>query len=308
MLVGQREGMDLLAIETVGLGKRFGAHAAVDGLNLAVPGGSVFGFLGPNGAGKTTTIRMLLGMIRPTQGTATVLGMDVRSQRAGFATRVGAIIENPAFYLQHTALQNLRILALASGFSPAPAFLEGLLERVGLKGCGAQRVGTFSLGMKQRLGLGAALLSNPDLVFLDEPTNGLDPAGMVEMRATLKALADEGKTIFVSSHLLAEVEVMCTHLCIVQKGVQKLSGRTQDLVKDSGGHRLKVDPVQRAVETLAAFPGLHARAQGTDALLVDTATGDVADVVAALCAAGIRVRGVEPVRATLEDLFLELTA
>ncbi|HLK98931.1 MAG TPA: ATP-binding cassette domain-containing protein [Myxococcaceae bacterium] len=207
------------AIRAEGLTKAYGAHLAVKSLSLDVPAGSVFGFLGPNGAGKTTTIRMLLGLIRPTSGSATVLGVDVVRQRPKLSSLVGAIVEVPAFYPHLSGAENLRAMALSSGHALERTESDRLLELVGLTRDGKVPVKKYSLGMKQRLGLAVALMGDPQVLFLDEPTNGLDPDGAREIRELIGSLRQAGRTLFVSSHLLQEVERFCTDVAIVQHDV-----------------------------------------------------------------------------------------
>ncbi|HEX4081807.1 MAG TPA: ABC transporter ATP-binding protein [Acidimicrobiales bacterium] len=203
------------AVSTHGLTKRFGSRTVVDDLALAIPTGSVCGFVGPNGAGKTTTIRMLLGLVRPSAGTGTVLGGDL-ADPPSYLGRVGALIEAPAFYPQLDGRDNLRTLARL-GQIPSAA-IDPALERVGLLGRATDRYGAYSLGMKQRLGIAAALLAGPELLILDEPSNGLDPAGIVEMRGLIRSLAGDGTTVFVSSHLIAEIEQICDHVVVIRSG------------------------------------------------------------------------------------------
>jgi ABC-2 type transport system ATP-binding protein len=224
-----------LAVVTTGLTKEFGQRRVVDELDLAIPSGSVCGFVGPNGAGKTTTIRMLLGLIRPTSGTGRILQGDLH-QPASYLARVGALIESPAFYPALSGRDNL--LALVRLGQLAPSAIPQVLERVGLADRADDRYSRYSLGMKQRLGIAAALLPDPALLVLDEPTNGLDPAGIVEMRSLIRSLADEGMTIFVSSHLLSEIEHICDHVVMIRSGRSVFQGsvaalrgmRTSELV------------------------------------------------------------------------------
>ena len=201
-----------------GLTKRYKARTAVDGLDLAVRRGEVFGFLGPNGAGKTTVIAMILGLIRPDAGQITILGHDALRDCEAALRRVGAIVETPTFYPYLSGIDNLRALALARGGAPAGRFAE-VLALVGLQGRERDRFSSYSLGMKQRLGIAGALLHEPELLILDEPGNGLDPAGMVEIRELILRLAQEGQTIILCSHLLAEVQHVCDRVLILAQGV-----------------------------------------------------------------------------------------
>ena len=215
-----------LAVVTTGLTKKFGDRKVVDNLDLAIPNGSVCGFVGPNGAGKTTTIRMLLGLIRPTNGEGRILQGDIH-EPASYLANVGALIESPAFYPPLSGRDNLLVLTRLGQLSPTA--IDTVLQRVGLADRASDRFGRYSLGMKQRLGIAAALLSDPSLLILDEPTNGLDPAGIVEMRSLIRSLADEGMTLFVSSHLLSEIEHICDHVVMIRNGQSVFQGSVADL-------------------------------------------------------------------------------
>jgi ABC-2 type transport system ATP-binding protein len=208
-------GVSTIAVSTSGLTKRFGSRTVVDDLALAIPAGSVCGFVGPNGAGKTTTIRMLLGLVRPTSGTGTILGGDLNDP-SSYLHKVGALIEAPAFYPQLSGRDNLVVLARLGGLPTS--VVDPALERVGLLGRAADRYRSYSLGMKQRLGLAATLLPGPELLILDEPTNGLDPAGIREMRGLIRSLADNRISVFVSSHLISEIEQICDHIVVIRAG------------------------------------------------------------------------------------------
>ena len=216
-----------LAISVSDLSKRYGQRVAVSHANFDVPMGTVCGFVGPNGSGKTTTMRMLLGLISPSGGSGTVLGQPI-SDPAKYLDRVGAMIEGPAFYPALSGAENLRVLATLGGHPQEQ--VQGLLDRVGLGGRGKSKYKTYSLGMKQRLGIAAALLPNPQLLILDEPTNGLDPAGIQEIRDLLRSLANEGTTVFVSSHLLAEIEMISDSLVMLREGEVIFAGKTHDLL------------------------------------------------------------------------------
>ncbi len=215
-----------LAVVTTGLTKQFGDRRVVDGLDLSIPSGSVCGFVGPNGAGKTTTIRMLLGLIRPTSGDGRILAGDIQDP-SSYLDRVGALIESPAFYPSLSGRDNLLVLTRL-GQLPTST-ISDVLERVGLADRAGDRFGRYSLGMKQRLGIAAALLAEPTLLILDEPTNGLDPAGIVEMRSLIRSLADEGITVFVSSHLLSEIEHICDHVVMIRNGRSVFQGSVVEL-------------------------------------------------------------------------------
>jgi ABC-2 type transport system ATP-binding protein len=218
--------MSNLAISVKDLSKKYGASLAVSHTNFEVPLGTICGFVGPNGAGKTTTIRMLLGLISPTGGSAQILGEAITSPDKYLAS-VGAMIEGPAFYPALSGAENLRVLATLGGFPQER--VDQLLEQVGLADRGGSKYKTYSLGMKQRLGIAAALLPNPKLLILDEPTNGLDPEGIQEIRQLLRSLADSGTTVFVSSHLLSELELISEYLVMLRKGEVVFAGPIQDL-------------------------------------------------------------------------------
>ena len=222
-----------VAIRTRDLTKQYGQRLAVDDLNLEVDRGEIFGFLGPNGAGKTTTIRMMLGLITPTSGSIEILGHDVATSSAEILPRVGALVETPALYLYMSGRDNLRAVGSVLGGVPE-ARIDAVLELVGLKGREKDRVKTYSLGMKQRLGVAIALLQDPDLLVLDEPANGLDPAGIVEMRDLMRTLSAEGKTVFISSHVLSEVRQICTRVAILNLGKLVTETTIEELVKGHG--------------------------------------------------------------------------
>jgi len=218
--------MPNLAISVKDLSKKYGNSLAVSHTNFEVPSGTICGFVGPNGAGKTTTIRMLLGLISPTGGDANILGQPITSPEK-YLSSVGAMIEGPAFYPALSGAENLRVLATLGGFPQER--VDQLLKQVGLADRGGSKYKTYSLGMKQRLGIAAALLPNPKLLILDEPTNGLDPEGIQEIRQLLRSLADNGTTIFVSSHLLSELEIISEYLVMLRKGEVVFAGPIQDL-------------------------------------------------------------------------------
>jgi ABC-2 type transport system ATP-binding protein len=305
-----------LAIETSGLTKRFGAQTAVDGVDLAVPRGAVYGFLGPNGSGKTTTIRMLLGLLSATGGEARVLGSPMPVSLDTVLPRVGALVEGPAFSPFLTGEQNLRRFDAADRHSPAAtrvARVASALDRVGLTHAAKKKAHAYSLGMKQRLGLAGALLVPRDLLVLDEPTNGLDPQGTREVRALIRSFAADGTTVFVSSHLLAEVEQLCTHVGVMSGGRLVAQGTLDDFRRSGSRPRAQVrTPDVAAARTVLAGLGADADAVGAASDL-DVVTATMPDglqpeaVVAALVAAGVRVRGFEVVGASLEQRFVELT-
>jgi ABC-2 type transport system ATP-binding protein len=289
-----------ILMRATGLTKRFGARVAVDGLSLEVERGDVYGFLGPNGAGKTTTLRMLLGLIRPTAGEVHLFGERLTPRRRGLLGRVGAIVESPAFYADLTGRHNLTMLASLTGPCP-PARVDEVLDRVGLRDRAGDRVRVYSHGMRQRLAIAAALLPRPELVILDEPTNGLDPFGIRELRALIKSLADDDKlTVVLSSHLLAEVEQVCRRAVVIHAGRARWQGEVADLLGSRRRLRVVATPIDRA----RAAIGDRARIDG-DVLWID-GSADAASVVDTLVAAGIKVHEIAPWSPTLEEAFVEL--
>src|SRR6478736_3340923 len=239
------------ALRAIALSKAYGKRLAVDHLDLQVDRGELFGFLGPNGAGKTTTIRMALGLIAPTNGSVEILGLEVRHNRSKILPRVGALVENPALYGYLSGRNNLRAFGdLLGGVSTKR--VDEVLEIVSLKGREKDKVKTYAMGMKQRLGLAVALLNNPDLLILDEPANGLDPAGIVEMRDLLRSLAAEGKTVFVSSHVLSEVQQICTRVAIINNGRLVTESTVEELTQTDGVYAVKVRQPAEALALVKA--------------------------------------------------------
>ena len=302
-----------LIIETNGLTKRFGTRAALDGVDLRVPRGCAFGFLGPNGAGKTTMIRMLLGLTQATAGTMSVLGHPVPSERAAALRRVGAIVEEPRFHPYLTGRENLRIVAAVRG----PEVHERIapaLARVGLAERAEEKVKSYSLGMRQRLGVARCLLSDPLLLILDEPTNGLDPGGIQEFRQMIRAMVEhEGRTVFISSHLLDEVEKTCDAAAIVDRGKVVVQGAMAELA--SGGEVrhaliLGVDDADLALSALSESRLVLDARRSDEGLRVVLAGGPqtAAELNATLVGAGVGVMRLEPVRQSLEQRFLEVTS
>jgi ABC-type multidrug transport system ATPase subunit len=296
-----------LALVTEGLTKRYRDTTAVAQLDLAIPYGTIFGFLGPNGAGKTTTIRMLLGLVAPTSGRAWVLGLDIQRDRRAIAPQVGAIVEAPAFYGYLSGADNLELLGRSSNQAIPKHRITTLLERVGLGERAGDPLQTYSLGMRQRLGIAATLLAEPRMIFLDEPTNGLDPAGTVEVRRLIKQLGAEGYTIFLSSHILSEVEQVCDEVAIIQRGTTRIQGPIRQLLAHGEQFRLWVAPLDRALALLQAYPELHARAPDAQSLQLSVAAADVPQLVRRLVEADIDVYEVRRHQLTLEELFLDLT-
>lgn len=309
-----------LAIETLGLTKRFGRQTAVDGIDLRVPRGSVFGFLGPNGSGKTTTIRVMLGLATASSGQVSMLGHDVPTRLAQVLPRVGALIEGPAFYPFLSGAANLHRLDTADRHAAARtrrARIGAALNMVGLSHAADKKVRAYSLGMKQRLGLANALLAPRELLILDEPTNGLDPQGTREVRNLVRSLAANGTTVFVSSHLLAEIEQVCTHAAVLSAGRLVAQGTIAQLRAVGGATALLTTPDTDAARTVLIELGLTVGDQrsgiqqsgGGDQLSVRLSDGGPApeQIVAALVHGGVRVRGFSVERASLEERFVALT-
>jgi ABC-2 type transport system ATP-binding protein len=300
------------AVEVHGLTKRFGTRTAVDNVDLLVPRGSAFGYLGPNGAGKTTLIRTLLGLTKADSGTMSLLGVPVPAQRGRALARVGAIVDEPRFHSHLTGRENLKVLAAARG-AGADQQIGPALDRTRMTQRADDKVSAYSMGMRQRLGLAACLLADPQLLILDEPMNGLDPAGIHEMRDMLRSLTDEGRTVMLSSHLLDEVERTCDQVAIVDRGTVIRQGSIEDL---TGG-------VGVVLEVKCSDPPAAARALGRstiasritvaeDGLTVNLAAGSAreqtAEINRLLVEAGIGVYSIRPTHATLEDWFLSVTS
>ena len=278
---------------------------AVDGLNLEVPEGGVFGFLGPNGGGKTTTIRCLLGLVRPSAGKVHLLGADVSRALPGVIGRVGSIVESPALFPKFTGRRNLEILGRLQGVGPK-AVAEAL-ARVGLAERGDDMVKTYSLGMKQRLGIAAALLKDPAVLILDEPANGLDPAGIVEVRGLLKSLGAEGRTVFVSSHILTEVQQTADRVAILARGKCVANGPVHEVLASRGGEGMvaRVDDLAAGERALRAA-GMTA-AVDADVLRVTVPATEGARITRTLAEAGLYLSELRPDEVDLETVFLELT-
>ncbi|MCM2393950.1 ABC transporter ATP-binding protein [Streptomyces albipurpureus] len=300
-------------IETHGLTKRYrGGQLAVDRLDLTVPAGSVFGFLGPNGSGKTTTIRMLMGLIEPTAGSVTVLGGTMPKAVSSVLPQVGALIEGPALYGFLNGRDNLaRFDAADPTADPRTrrARVAAALDRVGLTPAANKKAKAYSLGMKQRLGLAAALLQPRRLLVLDEPTNGLDPQGMREIRSLVRELAADGTTVFLSSHLLDEIEQVCTHAAVMAQGRLLTSGSVADLAAGGRGRLTVITPDTGDAARLLKESGVTELTIAEDRVTGDPPddTTELSDITAALVRGGVRVRGFGVERASLEDAFVALT-
>jgi len=299
-----------LAIETEGLVKRFGGVAAVDGIDLAVPRGSVFGFLGPNGSGKTTTIRVLLGLISPSAGSWRLLGEPMPERAASVLPKIGALVEGPAFYPWLSGRRNLeRFDAAGSDGQRASrrGRVDDALARVGLTAAADKRYKAYSLGMRQRLGLASALLRPRELLVLDEPTNGMDPQGTREIRNLVRELADDGATVFLSSHLLSEVEQLCTHVAVMSLGKLLAQGTMADL-QAAGSSRLQVETDQ-ASAAADVLVGMGLGDVGVESVVVSARLDGFRpeDCCRRLVESGIGVRSLTTIRPTLEDTFVALT-
>ncbi|HEX9954457.1 MAG TPA: ABC transporter ATP-binding protein [Allosphingosinicella sp.] len=293
-------------IELADLSKTYGRSgkgvAAVRGVSLSVGAGEVYGFLGPNGAGKSTTIRMLLGLIAPTSGEARLFGEDLRANPA-VLKRVGSLVDGGAFYPFLSGRRNLEVLARTHGGGGDR--IDGLLEQVGLAGDAGRKVKGYSTGMRQRLGVAAALLGDPDVVILDEPVNGLDAAGIQEMRALIRGLADEGgKTVFLSSHLLHEVQQVCDRVAIITKGEVVREATIADLLRQDDGLRVEAAPLDVAE---AALEARWAVERSGDALIVRATRAEAPEVARRLIGAGAELFQMVPEQRNLEEVFLSLT-
>jgi ABC-2 type transport system ATP-binding protein len=294
------------ALRTIALSKSYGRRLAVDKLELEVERAELFGFLGPNGAGKTTTIRMALGLIAPTGGSVEILGREVRTHRAEVLPKVGALVESPALYGYMSGRDNLRAVGDLLG-GVREQRIDEVLDIVSLKGRDRDRVKTYSMGMKQRLGLAIALLNDPDLLILDEPANGLDPAGIVEMRDLLRDLARSGKTVFISSHVLSEVQQICTRVAIINHGKLIRIAPVAELLQAPGEFEVKVDAPADLIAALRRQPwGQDARSE--DGMVITNGPdGRGRTLIKFLVESGYSPDAVSPRQRDLEDIFLSLT-
>ena len=298
---------DAPPLEVRGLIKRYGELTAVAGVDITVNSGDVYGYLGPNGAGKTTSLRMMMGLIRPTEGSVRLFGRDPQSTVHALEG-VAGFVEAPTFYPYLNARRNLELLAAYDG-DGAPARVDEALDTVELSSRGKDRVGGFSHGMRQRLGIAAALLRNPKLLLLDEPATGLDPAGMRDMRLLIRRLADQGMTVVLSSHLLAEVEDVCNRVAIVRTGRIVYEGEIAELKRGAGtSYRLETTDDERALAVCAAQPGISDARRNEHGRIVFTADETaVTGLSQALVEAGALIRALAPQTVTLEDLFFDFT-
>ncbi|WP_040864544.1 ABC transporter ATP-binding protein [Nocardia exalbida] len=291
-------------VVTRGLTKRYGEHTAVDDVSMSVGSGEIYGFLGPNGAGKTTTLRMLAGLIRPTEGTATVAGH--RPGDPAVVRRIGVLIEGPGFYPYLSGRDNLRVLAEYRGLGTPE--VDGALERVGLADRGEDKYRTYSLGMKQRLGVGAALLGSPDLLVLDEPTNGLDPAGMAEMRELITALAAEGHTVLLSSHMLSEVQAMCDRVGVISQG-RLLTEATVAQLRGGSALVVRADPLEVALPAVRRLVGERSALLTPSGIRIESESDTVTApaVARAVVASGADLLELRVEEKSLEEVFFEMT-
>ncbi len=294
-----------LLVETANLTKRYGQRiVAVDDLNLTVRRGEVYGFLGPNGAGKTTTLRMLLGLIRPSSGKATVL--DERPGAPSGLSRVGALVESPTFYPYLSGRDNLTGMARLSGIRAPKGRVETVLKQVGLEQRGRDKFKKYSLGMKQRLGVASALLKDPELLILDEPTNGLDPKGMAEMRDLIRSLGRGGRTVLLSSHLMGEVEQICDRVGVILRGKLVAESSVNEL-RGNGGLLVKAEPVEKAAEIARRIRGVGEVVVNDGSLRLATDPEHAPEVADELVSAGVRIKEIRPAQRSLEEAFFELT-
>lgn len=303
--------MTQLAIETSGLTKRFGDQLAVNHINLEVPQGSVFGFLGPNGSGKTTTIRMLLGLAEASEGEIKLLGKNIPKQLEEALPKVGALVEGPAFYPFMSGRNNLLRIDAADRFSDSATReqrVDAALERVGLANAAKKKVHAYSLGMKQRLGLANALLKPRQILILDEPTNGLDPQGTREVRNLIRSLAGDGITIFLSSHLLSEIELLCSHVAVMSAGKIVAQGLIEDLRNEEPTRLiLRTEQIDAAVEVLTANGISKCKIKGNQITVDVDPMLDVAELNAKLVKKKVAVSEIRLERSSLEEKFVKLT-
>src|SRR5436309_7049672 len=290
-------------VETHGLTKRYGSRVlAVDSIDMSVRRGEVYGFLGPNGAGKTTTLRMLVGLIRPNAGTATVAGQAPGSP-AGLA-RIGSLIESPGYYPYLSGRENLRVIADLAGVDSKR--VEEVLDMVELASRAGRKFGTYSTGMKQRLGVAGALLKDPELLILDEPTNGLDPQGMAVMRKLIKDIGQGDRTVLLSSHLLGEVEQICDRVGVISNGKLVTQSTVQELLGEEGV-LVRAQPIEQAQDVLTRMFGAEANMRQDGAIRLKTQPENSVEINRSLTSAGIGVSELRPFERSLEEVFFQLT-
>ena len=297
---------DGIILRTTGLTKRFGSLVAVKDLNLELHRGEVFGFLGPNGAGKSTTVGMILGLVAPTAGTIELFGLNLKNNLWAALRRVGAVVEAPAFYPYLSGRDNLEALARAIGGIPA-AKIEEVLERVNLADRAKDRYSNYSLGMKQRLGIASTLLRDPELIILDEPASGLDPAGNKEVRDLIPRLAHENRAVFLWSHLLHEVEQVCDRVAIIKEGAMLACAPMQELLKQGQTLRVRVENPEQAAAILGDLPWITSVRRDNEYLIVIAPNESASEVNAALAGHNIFASELVSHGASLESVFLQLT-
>jgi ABC-2 type transport system ATP-binding protein len=300
----------MAVLELSHVSKRIGKRLIIDDISMTVEPGEIYGFLGPNGAGKTTTIRMIMALASPTQGNIKVLGHDIHTERRQALAQVGTIVENPETYSYLTGRQNLLHYARLAGIENPSKRIEEVGEIVNLKARLGDKVKRYSLGMRQRLGVAQALLAKPKLLVLDEPTNGLDPAGMREFREMMRNLANDGMSVFVSSHLLSEIQLMCDRVAVLKEGRIIAERRVDELVSGvQSGVLIEVNDVSAALAALQASGSEGASAQVSDDthLRVSAPSSEVPGLVRALVGANLDIFSIEPIRDTLEEAFLQMT-
>lgn len=298
--------MDDPVLETCALTKHYGSLLAVDSLSIQVPRGGVFGLLGPNGSGKTTTMSMLLGLVAPTSGTYRLLGHDTARGHREALHHVGALVESPALYPYLSGRENLQYFQGINGGGDVTE-IDRLLETVGLAERGRSLFSTYSLGMKQRLGIACALVGDPALLILDEPTNGLDPAGMAEVRELIRRLGTEGRTVLLSSHLLHEVEQVCDNIAILSRGRLLAQGAIRDLLHRKGAVRLSTTDNTKAAAVISALPWVAGVTMDSGYLVAEAPPDRSWELTTALSDQGVAVKEMAPVQVSLESYFLEVT-
>ncbi len=294
-----------LLLKTTNLTKRYsGGIVAVDSLDLTVRRGEVYGFLGPNGAGKTTTLRMLLGLIRPSSGSATVLGE--RPGSSSSLSRVGSLVETPTFYPYLTGRDNLIGMARLSGVSNPKSHVDAALRQVELRSRAKDKFKKYSLGMKQRLGVAAALLKDPELLILDEPTNGLDPKGMAEMRDLIRSLGQGERTVLLSSHLMGEIEQICDRVGVIQNGKLVAEGPIAEL-RGEGGLLVRAEPTDKAIHVASNISGVEEVSISDETIRITVDPEQAPEIARTLVEAGVGIKEIRPAQRSLEEAFFELT-
>lgn len=288
------------------LTKKFGSFTAVDELSFDVPAGSIFGFLGPNGSGKTTTLGMLLGLIPKDGGKAQILGHDIDENLSAALARTGAMVDRPGFYPYLSGRQNLRLLASIAGLRD-DTIIEDALTEVDLQARADAKFGGYSTGMKQRLGVAAALIKQPDVLVLDEPTSGLDPAGQREMRVLLQEIARAGRTVILSSHQLHEIQEICTHVAIIDRGRLVTTGSLEQIMRTADVVEIRVDRVDAAIDLVRSLPDVSSVDAVDGYLVVEMPVERAGFVNRSLVSAGIEVSELRPRQSRLEERFLALT-